>query len=511
MYETIRMPLACMVILAYSFWFYRIKKHLRTRSSELFVIMAVISMIHLAAAIITEYTVNNRDIVSERFNYIWHVIFLVSITCICGLIYCYLIFYVERGTGRKMGKDKAVLAIVCSVGIVLQIVLPIEYVDTVHGSYSLGPKAYALYGVVIYVMVMMVVQIIRYRDVIDKDKTRVFISSVAVFVVCAGIQIIFPYMLLTGLAVTLIMLGIMGNTEDAHRYISHKTEFYNELGCKEILQEILFRGKPFRIGLYVFFGSDEEAKSAMVSVEKQLNEKKDEIMCGTPADHVLVILPVAGLSRMAEIPRELPVPDIGGAGIKYNSAVLEFGAQETLQEVLDVIAGNRSRWEEEAFQCDELTGLLRRTAFMRQVDSLVLRKQPFSFVMVDVDDFKRVNDTYGHSVGDEVLRHIAETFRAVLRNSDIICRMGGDEFAIVLYGVDEEEETQEITGRIREALAQSPVLPENSWDIHLSMGVQIYHAGDGDPSFQELYVEADTALYDAKNQGKNKTVVSSKG
>jgi len=507
MYELIRMPLACLAILAYSFWFYRAKKRLRTRTSRLFNVMVFVSMFHLASAIVTEYTINNRDIVPEPVNNVGHVIFLISTTCICGLIFCYLIFYVERGIGRKMQKDKMALAAVCVTGIILQIFMPIRYVDTAYGVYPTGPKIYSLYGVVVYIMVMMLVQITRYHDVLEKEKSQVFKSSVVVFVVIACIQIIFPYMLLTDLAVTMILLGIMENTEDAHRYISYKTGLYNELGCREILQELLFRGKPFQIGLYVFFGDEAQMLPVMLSIDRKLKEKQSGSVCGMLADHVLVIMPVVGLYRAAELPGELPVPEVEGMEMRYNSTVLEFCAKETQQQVLDSIGHCRSRWEEEAFQCDELTGLFRRAAFMREVNFLVLHRMPFSFVMIDVDDFKSVNDTYGHNTGDEVLRHIADTFKNMLRSSDIICRMGGDEFAIALYGVVEEREIREITGRITEALEHSDILPEDGQKIRLSMGVRIYHAGDGDPSFQELYVEADTALYDAKNQGKGRVFI----
>ncbi len=126
MYYQIRLPLACFLILAYCFWFYHKKKRLPTRTARVFEIMCFVALFHLAAAVVTEYTVNNRDRVPPWFNYIWHVIFLVSVTSMCVLLLNYQLLYIERGSGQlRRGEKRAMLA-VWAAGVIAQLVLPIS-------------------------------------------------------------------------------------------------------------------------------------------------------------------------------------------------------------------------------------------------------------------------------------------------------------------------------------------------------------------------------------------------
>ncbi len=503
MYYQIRLPLACFVILAYCFWYYHSKKRLPTRTSRVFELMCFTALVHLAAAVVTEYTVNNRDKVPAQFNYVWHVIFLLSVTCMCALILYYQILYIERGSGRRRRGGKRVLLAVWAAGAIAQLILPISYIDTPYGSYSLGPKAYSLYVVVIYVLVMLLLNTVRYREIIGWERSRVLLISVAIFVIGSSIQIAYPYMLLTGPSITLIVLGIMVNTEDAHLYVDHQSGLYNDLGCREILQEHLLSGRPFQLGVYVFLGNDVAVADAMRSIERELPEKKTRLICGTMAGNVLLVQPMSEWTSTARLPDPLPPPEREGPSVKFLAQRLDCGPDDSLEQILDRVRDVKDRFEEDVLHRDELTGVLRRDAFIRQVEHLLLQRKPFSLVMVDLDNFKGINDSYGHGVGDEVLKYTADTFRAALRGDDIICRMGGDEFSLVLNGVGEPERAREIMERIAGQLSAARILPDETRRICLSAGIKICRPEDNIPSFQELYAEADAALYRTKYQGKN--------
>lgn len=508
MYDLIKMPLTCLLIMTYTNFYYRTKKRMNTRTSKVFEVLVTMATIHLVAVVVTEYTVNNRDAVPELFNNVWHVIFLISLTCVACLILDYLLLYVERASGRKQTTQKKVLAVICSVGICVEIILPIRYTDTVYGSYLSGMKAYALYAVVVYTMAMQAVLFLRYWEILGKDRSRVLFASLLLFVVMAGIQIFRPYLLLTDLAVTMFVLGIMVNTEDSHVYISYGTGLYNEIGCREILREALLLKKPFSVGVYVFLEGKSDIAAAMLSVQRQIPEKRTRLICGTLADNVLIVLPINSWTKGLAPVKYLPKPGELDHKLGYTSEIFRFGGDETVPEILDAVRDYKNRYEESALQRDELTGLLRRAAFIRQVEYMIKNKKGFTFVMVDLDDFKSINDIYGHKVGDDVLKYVANTFNTVLRTSDAVCRIGGDEFAIALCGVTDCATVREIAERVRKGLEEQTVLPDDRCSVRLSCGARLWNPKEGEPSFQELYTEADAALYKAKRGGKNRLFIA---
>lgn len=130
---------------------------------------------------------------------------------------------------------------------------------------------------------------------------------------------------------------------------------------------------------------------------------------------------------------------------------------------------------------------------------------PVALILFDLDHFKQVNDTYGHPAGDAILKQVAELLRISCRTRDVICRYGGEEFAVVLPNADREAATL-VAERMREVVAQRIMrLPHGTdlgWTLTLSAGVAVC-PGDAD-SPVELLVQADRALYAAKTAGRNR-------
>jgi diguanylate cyclase len=159
---------------------------------------------------------------------------------------------------------------------------------------------------------------------------------------------------------------------------------------------------------------------------------------------------------------------------------------------------------------DPLTRTLNRrflpSVLGREISLAKNAKTPLSILMADIDHFKTVNDSHGHSAGDTVLSHTAETLLNCVRASDFVFRYGGEEFLIVLVETDREE-AMEVAERIRQQIAsQSVPLPsKSSLNVTLSLGVATY---EGHPDYQYLINAADHALYSAKKQGRNRTAVA---
>jgi diguanylate cyclase (GGDEF)-like protein len=152
---------------------------------------------------------------------------------------------------------------------------------------------------------------------------------------------------------------------------------------------------------------------------------------------------------------------------------------------------------------DSLTGLTNRRNFENTMDHWISAGTSFSLVVMDVDRFKYVNDTYGHQAGDNVLKQVAKVISASVRPGDVCCRYGGEEFVLLLSDTTVEDAYM-IAERVRRAVEE--VNAEESLPITVSQGIAHYpsHADTSD----ELFHRADQALYQAKENGRNRTVIA---
>jgi diguanylate cyclase (GGDEF)-like protein len=154
---------------------------------------------------------------------------------------------------------------------------------------------------------------------------------------------------------------------------------------------------------------------------------------------------------------------------------------------------------------DELTGLNNRRFFMHSLDIEVARARrsgaPLSVAVVDVDYFKRVNDKYGHGGGDEVLRALARIFEAIMRTGDVVGRLGGEEFAILMPDTDEIQ-ARIACERLRGAIAGRKIRLASGEEIAITLSTGIALLVPGDDR-DKLVSRADTALYSAKEGGRN--------
>jgi diguanylate cyclase (GGDEF)-like protein len=131
--------------------------------------------------------------------------------------------------------------------------------------------------------------------------------------------------------------------------------------------------------------------------------------------------------------------------------------------------------------------------------------EPLCFLMLDLDHFKRINDTHGHLIGDQVLMHVAGVFRKAIRSSDLLGRYGGEEFGIILRRCPPEN-GRAIAEKLRAALAEAPLSLQNGFVVatRVSVGIATY-AGESETSATDLTAAADRALYAAKASGRNRT------
>jgi diguanylate cyclase (GGDEF)-like protein/PAS domain S-box-containing protein len=156
---------------------------------------------------------------------------------------------------------------------------------------------------------------------------------------------------------------------------------------------------------------------------------------------------------------------------------------------------------------DPLTGLFNRRRFEQALDRLLGHGVGGAVLAIDLDHFKLVNDTLGHSVGDELIVHVAKLFRQRLRSGDTLARLGGDEFAVILPGADTREATH-VASDLLDALNDSSRDADPSSAMRwVTASVGIASLGDGSGSAEQTLIEADIAMYDAKEAGRNRVAL----
>jgi diguanylate cyclase (GGDEF)-like protein/PAS domain S-box-containing protein len=191
-----------------------------------------------------------------------------------------------------------------------------------------------------------------------------------------------------------------------------------------------------------------------------------------------------------DLPADTPEIERG-----YSLIVRDFSdRRESMQSLLDAV------------ERDQLTGAFNRRAFFgaaqRELQKRVHKRRPMSLLMVDADHFKQINDRHGHPAGDAVLRHLAAGLNAAMRAGDVVARMGGEEFAVLLPGTDLDG-AEALAERVRSLFAaQSTTVGLSTIACTVSIGVAELDAGERE--IDALIERADRAMYRAKHEGRNR-------
>jgi diguanylate cyclase (GGDEF)-like protein len=161
--------------------------------------------------------------------------------------------------------------------------------------------------------------------------------------------------------------------------------------------------------------------------------------------------------------------------------------------------------EKTTARTDALTGIMNYRCFFELADMERKRtqryKRPLTMVYMDIDNFKTINDTLGHTEGDNMLRIVAQTLHKSIRESDIVARLGGDEFVALFQEVDGQL-AREIVGKIQKILLN--LAHRNKWPTTFSFGVATFV--DAPVSVDDMVKKADQLMYTAKNDGKNRII-----
>jgi len=231
--------------------------------------------------------------------------------------------------------------------------------------------------------------------------------------------------------------------------------------------------------------------------------------------------------RSSEKTRAIPILMVAEDGDMSRIAHgLEIGAHDYILRPIDsneLLARVRTQVRRRRFQerlrasyevslsmalTDPLTGLYNRRYFEVHFQKLLQKnltsRKPMSVLMMDIDHFKSVNDTHGHGVGDEILKEFADRVQDKLRSFDLVARMGGEEFSVILPDVSRET-AYIVAERLRRSISHHPfkcAVPEGQLDIAVSIGGTIIEPGVSE-EMDDILKRADDALYEAKNNGRD--------
>ena len=160
---------------------------------------------------------------------------------------------------------------------------------------------------------------------------------------------------------------------------------------------------------------------------------------------------------------------------------------------------------------DPLTGLLNRRGFFESISSRLAaqeRRSHSTLAMIDIDYFKTINDTYGHEAGDLALKNFADILRHAFRDSDVVCRYGGEEFVVLLFTADLSAALRKLEN-FRHIVADTVVCQQQGDDIKMTVSIGLTRLNNNPQHIESALNAADKALYEAKHSGRNCSVVNS--
>ena len=228
--------------------------------------------------------------------------------------------------------------------------------------------------------------------------------------------------------------------------------------------------------------------------------------------HAFVINPIRDVSNALN---QLAEGDLNVDIAKKVVSDNEIGKLEKAFEVFKVHEIERTESEAQLRKLamtDVLTGLANRAQLERRYPELISiakrKKESIATLMLDLDNFKAVNDTLGHGVGDKLLQTVSEALKSELRDTDIIARLGGDEFVIILFAPNTQDDVSNTAQRIIDKISKLEPAYGSNIRVGTSIGIVI-ESDDITEDINDVLEKADKSLYDAKNTGKNKYVYHS--
>lgn len=483
--------ITCLLFIIYMAGFYYLKPHIPTKSTRVFQRLICVAVLNAFFDLITIYTVNNRDVIGEQINLFAHIIYLMSILGFIYLLFLYLRSYLEvhMKFSNKIRVLHCVPFIVSAVGI---LVLPITYIHGKTTDYSLGPKAYALYGSLVVYLILILYYCLRYWAILDGEKRVVIFLAVPLYVVNTVIQILLPETLLVIVCSTLILLGLILSNENMEKYLDEKTVLFNRYSFETVLDEFDFDKHSAVIAVLCFCktgGRMDWSQDALIlkDIYKEIRQYR---LYGYRISENGVAMLVSSRERAQLVlgcVKDAIEDKYGKDRICIETKVLSGANAATQQNCMRNMMSFCAEMGSRLAYVDYLTNIYNRNALERDLEERAFDRHTY-YVTADLNDLKIVNDTIGHSAGDKLLQGFARLLADTVGEDGKAYRQGGDEFA-VLYRKDVEVFVRELK---RQCMLYNQL-------NHIPISYAVGYCSVTDKNFRDV---ADQMMYEDKRRIK---------
>lgn len=433
----LKTSIVCLIMILYMCMFYYRKPHLKIRSTIIFHGITAAAILNAVFDLITLYTVNHRDTVSEVLNLILHIIYLFTILLFVYLLYIYMKSCIPSTFkfNRRVQIVQTVPLLLSALGIIF---LPITYEKGVVTDYSLGPKAYALYVSVVFYLILILYYCLRYWNVLDSGKRLAIFLAVPIYFINTVVQLIFPESLLVIMSSSLILMGLILSNENTEKYMDEKTDLFNQYSFETVLDEYDFTKKNSVIALLCFCKvTDYLDLNQDVQIFREIykNIKQNHIQGFRVGENGVVFMANSEEKSnpiLNKIKEEIAVK-YGKDNIIIENKIINKEDYNDKASLMRIIIGFcRETGSRFAF-IDYLTHIYNRNAFERDLAVAASSKKGY-YIIADLNDLKITNDSIGHSAGDTLLQGFARILAEAAENNGKAYRQGGDEFAVLYNG-----------------------------------------------------------------------------
>lgn len=476
MFLDFRSHIICILIASFILIHYSKRLNLNLESTKSFKKLSIAAIISFLFSGITEYTVNNRDIVSGPLNNILHTIFFISVILTCQYVFDYISSYIYTNkpnhstTGKKL---RTIFLIISLLGIEF---LPIEYVDAEFTSYSYGPKVYFLYFSVLLIIGTEIISLTHNRNYIPKKLYNALKNGLAVFFMMSFIQLMVPYLLVSNIGIILEIIILYISLEEPDKYIDTDTETFNIDALRLVLKEQIYlnTGK----NLYLYYTSEKLTKEHIEQIEAQLSvyfKKRHYIYKISERTFGIISSKRPGFN----------------SNIIMDNGIINI---VTMPSIVDGINTFIKKNTHDELYVDKMTNVFNRNKYELDIKNQI-NNEDLWYIIVDLNNLKTTNDTLGHDKGDELIKDLVKLLRENFTQEPIY-RFGGDEFVIL-------SKDKDITNKIDELKAKSAKFNEiNKKELEFALGFAQYIHSESD--WDTVVQNADKEMYINKKEIKSR-------